>query len=308
MKFTHRFSPSVFLAGLLLVLSSLFGLGTLSGCADSSGLGSGSGACPAGFSCTPCPAGETTCTAPCPTGFACTPCPAGETTCTAPCPTGDICTTCPAGETTCAAPCPAGDVCTPINPKCVGAGSCPTVINCPAGTAFQPFVNASATDTTFAATVPASGGACVGCSVSNPTNVVNPATTNPAVITIPLGLVSGDQSLTVQDTVNSFPAGDLVGFVVSVPGASVLNLALLQPVTITAESIAADGTVTDEGSAGATRPVALDLLSLLANDGETVATVTATGTFNAVNIDVSGVANALTDINVFYAGACVATP
>jgi hypothetical protein len=142
--------------------------------------------------------------------------------------------------------------------------------------------------------------------VENTENVVNPDTNNPATISIPVGLLGGDASITVQDTAASFPAGDEVGFLIQVPGAGLLNLALLQPVVVTAVNInTAAGTSTDVTSAGASRTVALDLLGLLANNGESAAVVTSTGTFNAVRIDVAGVANVLTNINVYEAGVCV---
>lgn len=180
-----------------------------------------------------------------------------------------------------------------------GTSGCTTIVECPTGTIFKPFVNASATDTTFTATA-AKNGICLGCSVVNPGNPVDPSTSDPATISIPVGLINGDTSLTVKDTVTTYPAGDKVGFIVSVPGAALLNLAALQPVTVTAINNGVDGT-----SAGVTRPLALDLLSLLANEGQTVATVISAAPFNAVRIDVAGVANVLTNVDVYAAGACV---
>ena len=83
----------------------------------------------------------------------------------------------------------------------------------------------------------------------DPNNPVDPTTSDPATLSIPVGLLTGDASLTVKDTVNTYPAGDKVGFIVSVPGAALLNLAALQPVTVTAINNGTDGT-----SAGSTRP------------------------------------------------------
>ncbi len=104
----------------------------------------------------------------------------------------------------------------------------------------------------------------------------------------------------MKDTTTNYPVGDKVGFIVSVPGAAPLNPAVLQPLMVTSINNGTDGT-----SAGSTRPLALDLLSLLANDGQTVATVTSTTPFDAVRIDVAGLANVLTKIDVYAAGACV---
>ena len=186
-----------------------------------------------------------------------------------------------------------------------GTAGCTVVINCPTGTTFKPFVNASPTDTTFTASSNVNGVCTNGigiCSVTDVNNVTDPTTNLPATISVSLGLLGADAAITVKDNTGSFPAGDVAGFIISFPAAQLITLSLFEPITVTTINNGVDG-----ASGVNTRDVALDLLTLLSDPQAFVGlTVTATTQFNALRIDVGGLANVLSNVDVFTAGVCVA--
>ena len=144
------------------------------------------------------------------------------------------------------------------------------------------------------------GGLCVGCSVSNPGNVVDQDLLNYATINTPVGLVA-DETLTVTSAANTYAAGHLVGFVASNPG-ELLTLNLLQSVTI---STFLDGVPQNTAGATASSPLRLDLLSLLASPKSAFIGFTATKPFNAVQLADGNLLSALGQINAYM--ACVST-
>ena len=144
------------------------------------------------------------------------------------------------------------------------------------------------------------GGLCLGCSVSNPGNVVDQDVLNYAAINTPVGLVA-DETLTVTSAANTYAAGHLVGFVASNP-AELLTLNLLQSVTI---STFLDGVTQDTVGATASAPLRLDLLTLLASPKSAFIGFTATKPFNAVQLADGSLVSALGQVNVYT--ACVST-
>ena len=144
------------------------------------------------------------------------------------------------------------------------------------------------------------GGLCLGCSVSNPGNVVDQDVLNYATINTPVGLVA-NETLTVTSAANTYAAGHLVGFVASNP-AELLTLNLLQSVTI---STFLDGVTQDTAGATASAPLRLDLLTLLASPKSAFIGFTATKPFNAVQLADGSLVSALGQVNVYT--ACVST-
>jgi len=177
-------------------------------------------------------------------------------------------------------------------------------VNCPAlvpGTVFKPFAAPAASAST------ATSGLCLVCSVQDANNVVDTTTTAPAMIELSVGAVVADESLSVgpsgTTTPVTYPANTPVGFVIGIPSAPVLNLGLLQNIALTATL---QGTDVATSASGSSPTVALDLLGLL-NPGRVQAVVyEPTTPFDGVRIDVSGVVNALTEVDAYAAGVCVA--
>ena len=130
--------------------------------------------------------------------------------------------------------------------------------------------------------------------------------TNFASLTIPVGLAAS-VSLTVNGgvgTITPGASGRTVGFVVVDPSA-VLTLALLDTVSVSTVSVAADQTtVTPVETTSATNPLQLNLLGLLSSGTGAFISFTAHQPFNGLAItDGTGV-GVLTVLNVYT--ACVA--
>ena len=141
---------------------------------------------------------------------------------------------------------------------------------------------------------------CLLCSVTDPGNVVDPATANGskpyATINQPVGVL-GTTSLTVDGT-TTYPAGRKVGFVVA-EGNGLLNATVLQGLTVeTLLNGAVQETATSTGLLG------LDALGLIAiNPDAGFVDFTATKPFNSVAIVAGSVASVLGTYKVY--DACV---
>ncbi len=145
----------------------------------------------------------------------------------------------------------------------------------------------------------ATAGLCIACSTSQPNNVIDQDPTDYATLNKPVG-VAGSEALTVTDTVNSYTAGHIAGFVVSNP-AQLLTLELLQGFTV---NTYLKGALQD--SAGVSNnPLRLDLLTLLASPKSKFIGFTTAKDFDAVQIVSSGLVSAIGQANVYQ--ACIST-
>ena len=145
----------------------------------------------------------------------------------------------------------------------------------------------------------AKAGLCIACSTSQPNNVIDQDPTDYATLNKPVG-VAGSEALTVTDTVNSYTAGHIAGFVVSNP-AQLLTLELLQGFTV---NTYLKGALQD--SAGVNNnPLRLDLLTLLASPKSKFIGFTTAKDFDAVQIVSSGLVSAIGQANVYQ--ACIST-
>ena len=172
----------------------------------------------------------------------------------------------------------------------------PPPVQCPAGTTFTqiPFEDATVASVD-------SNGLCVGCSVIDAIDVVDTLTNNFAVMTVSVGLINGNNSITVGDTKTTFPAGSVAGFVVSVPKAPVLTLDLLQTINVTTRLNGID--TIDSG--GQNAPLKLDILGILGDPSKKfVSAGPSTTPYNAARLTLGGVVSALTQLQVYGAGVC----
>lgn len=145
----------------------------------------------------------------------------------------------------------------------------------------------------------ATAGLCLFCSTSQPNNVIDQDPTDYATLNKPVG-VAGSEALTVTDTVNSYTAGHIAGFVVSNP-AQLLTLELLQGFTV---NTYLKGALQD--SAGVNNnPLRLDLLTLLASPKSKFLGFTTAKDFDAVQIVSSGLVSVIGQANVYQ--ACIST-
>lgn len=176
--------------------------------------------------------------------------------------------------------------------------------------------NVSSTDTTFKVT-PAdnssaqiTSGLCLGCSVSNPGNSIDSDLTNAATLNNIVGLLGASVSLRIANTTTTpYPAGSIAGVVGAFPQ-SALDAGVLQTVTIDTllrdsngnEQLveSADATNTSGGS------VKVQLLGLIGGGNNAYASFQTTKPFDAVQVDLGGLANVLNTFNVYY--GCVAQP
>lgn len=144
------------------------------------------------------------------------------------------------------------------------------------------------------ATVSASAGgvACLGCSVAETGAVIDADLTNAARLRVPVG-VAGEVRLTVHfgDEVS---APEQAGFAIGRPG-GLADAALLGALRLTTYR---GGSVQERAGAGTT--LALDLLG---SGGDERVGMATSLPFDAVQIEVGGVAAALLDLDVYYAFA-----
>ena len=173
----------------------------------------------------------------------------------------------------------------------------PLPVTCPTtGQTFTAFNLADAQVTTVQ-----SAGLCIGCSIDDAIDVIDDVTTNYAIMSISVGALIAGNSITVTDTATTFPAGAEAGFVVSVPNAPILSLALLQTIKVSTLNA---GTDTGDSATG-NKLLVLDLLGLLNNETlHFVSAGTSTKPFNAARLNLGGVVNALTQLHVYGAGIC----
>jgi len=137
---------------------------------------------------------------------------------------------------------------------------------------------------------------CLGCSVSNPGNLVDLPTNNYATMVQPVGVL-GTTSLAVNGT-TLYPAGRRVGFVLS-EGNGLLSANVLQGVTV--ETLI--GNTVQESATGSAL-LGLDALGLIAvNPDAGFASFTTTKPFNSVAIIAGSVASVLATYQVY--DACV---
>ena len=170
-------------------------------------------------------------------------------------------------------------------------------VACPPPKVFSQFLVPAATVTKVDGS-----GLCIGCVVTQESNVIDLNPLNYAVMTESVQLLVGGPSLTVTNTATHFPAGTVAGFIIQVPLAPVLDAGLLGNTTIT---LINDGADTSD-TFGNSTPLKLDLLSLLGDDSlKFVGGASTVDSFNGIRIDDTGLLNALPDLNVYGAGVCV---
>jgi hypothetical protein len=142
-------------------------------------------------------------------------------------------------------------------------------------------------------------GICLGCGVSGLGNVINAATTSPAIITTGVALLGGGVALNVTDKANSFPAGRQAGFLVAY-GTTQLSLGELPNVSLITSL---NGNVQETASTGnrLLQAQALGGLSIGNNGG--YLGFTTTKAFDEVSVSVQQIAGVATTVNVYR--ACV---
>jgi hypothetical protein len=178
----------------------------------------------------------------------------------------------------------------------------PIPVTCPDPN--QTFTAFNFDDATYS-TVPSSN-ICVGCSIDDAVDVIDAVTDNYAIMSLPVGALNGTNSITVTDTQMSFPPNSSPGFIVSVPNATVADVALAQSIVVSTSS---GGTATGDTST-TNNLVVLDLLGLLNSQTVTGAetlkfvSVPATKSYNAATLTFGGVANVLSTLRVYGAGIC----
>ena len=149
---------------------------------------------------------------------------------------------------------------------------------------------------------------CVGCSVDSEGNIINASTEDFATVTTLVGLLGADVGVNVAPAAGtSFAAGNNAGFIIGKPAGTLLIAEVLSQVQV---STLLNGVVQETTSGGVT-PLRVDLLGLqlLGATDTALISIATTQPYNAIQLSVnSGVASALSTVQVFQACATAETP
>ena len=149
-------------------------------------------------------------------------------------------------------------------------------------------------------------GLCLLCSVENTANLVDNADENFATISVPVGLLTGGASVTVNTAPNAsyavpFPAGTTTGFIIGRPAGALVLAEVASQIEVTT---LLDGEVSE--TSGDLTPLRLDLLGLQLTDSTAdellSVSLTTTAPFDAIRLRFnSGLASALSSVQVYNA-------
>lgn len=150
-----------------------------------------------------------------------------------------------------------------------------------------------------AAIDPVASATCVSCNVTDLGNLVDADLTNVAVIDQQLSVLTGSIGVTVTQSGSVFPAGQIAGFVLSVPAPLLLSAQALQEITV---STLFNGAPTGDTQTFSTT-LSPQVQGLIGSDAPFFVGVATTHPFDAVQIvSAETLANALGQLNVY--GAC----
>lgn len=134
--------------------------------------------------------------------------------------------------------------------------------------------------------------ACVGCSVTNPENLISSNTTDFATLNIPVGILSG-VSVSVEDLATIYPKGTKVAFTINdTPG--ILQLDLLESIRITTYLNGVQQEI-----ASSTELLDLSLIFNIVGSGTKSYGFQTTKPFDEVQLTAFSVANLLNSLNVY---------
>lgn len=165
----------------------------------------------------------------------------------------------------------------------------------------------------FGATVTtASTPLCIGCSVTDPENVIDGDESTAAVMNQTLGLLAGELSLTVNQ-VGGIPAGGTAGFLLRQPAGMLLSLELMNQIQVSV--LKQDGSALTEVARDNT-PLRLTLLGQMGDEDVFLASIdtppasaTDPAVYDALRLTfTSGVATALGQVNALAACGTVTVP
>lgn len=153
---------------------------------------------------------------------------------------------------------------------------------------------------------------CVGCTVDNEGNIINPSVDDFATISTPVGLLGATAGVTVAPGASPpytvpFAAGENAGFIIGKPAGTLVTAEVQSQVFV--ETLL-NGVVQESSSDGVT-PLRLDLLGMTLTGGIDTALVTIATSlpYDAIQLSVnSGTASALSAVQVFRACATAEPP
>jgi hypothetical protein len=146
-------------------------------------------------------------------------------------------------------------------------------------------------------------GLCIGCTVSQPNNVIDtdniPGSQNYAVMNTLVGLLNGELDLTVQNS-SPFTGDHIAGFIVEANSGEVLTLDLIQNLGVTTLQ---GGKVQETASGAKSSLLRLDLLTLLGSNTQAFVGFNTVLPFDAVQLNVTNLIGAVDQVKVYR--ACV---
>jgi uncharacterized repeat protein (TIGR01451 family) len=148
----------------------------------------------------------------------------------------------------------------------------------------------------YAGTTP-SGGVCLLCGTAGANNVVDGDLSNYAVASLPVGLINNTILIIVKDSLQYYPAGNEVGFVIG-PDAGLISAAILNNLRIETYR---NGTLQQSAILGSGSP----LLSLAVlqgtSSGKQIISFTTSADFDEVRLVGNGTVAALTSLRIYEA-------
>lgn len=140
------------------------------------------------------------------------------------------------------------------------------------------------------------GGVCALCSVTNPGNVVDGDLSNFATATLAVQVLSNYNIIIVKDSLQYYPAGNEVGFVIA-PNAGLLNTAILSNLSIQTYR---NGTLVQTATVGGSPAINLAVLQSSAT-GKQIISFTTSGDFDEVRLVGNGSVGLLTTLRIYEA-------
>lgn len=145
-------------------------------------------------------------------------------------------------------------------------------------------------------------GLCVGCTATDGANTVDGNLSNYSVLTTGISLLGGGSAISVKDSLQYYPGGNVVGFVVSAQG-GLLTAAALGNLQIRTYR---NGTLVETATTSGSVLKAAVLGG--ASSGKQMVSFTTTQPFDEVQLYAASVLTALTTVRVYYAyegpGSC----
>ncbi|GAB3511548.1 hypothetical protein GCM10027442_21540 [Emticicia fontis] len=143
---------------------------------------------------------------------------------------------------------------------------------------------------------PLGGGVCALCNIQNPGNVVDGNLGNYATVTLGAQLLSNYNMIIVKDSLQYYPAGNEVGFIIA-PDAGLLNTSVLGNLSIQTYR---NNTLVETATIGGSPAISLAVLQGTTN-GKQILSFTTTGDFDEVRLVANGTVSALTTLRIYEA-------